>query len=95
MASEPTVILVFNENHELCVMLPEGVRVLSIDEAAPHDRVYRFTANSTPDELDAMVAGAEIGSRHDERHAACVARIEAAQTGKPILAIVEDDGQQG
>ncbi|SMF70631.1 hypothetical protein [Allosphingosinicella indica] len=66
------------------------VRVLFVDEKAPHDRVYEWLSREPMEDLAAIVPeGGAVGSKSDARHPAIANAIEAALEGRPHLRPVE------
>ena len=65
-------------------------RLLTIDERAPHDRVYEVSRRISQDQLAALIGDSPVGNAKEisERHAALLARVPASLTGKPHLSIV-------
>lgn len=93
----PVAILRWTEEGELQLgMFGDGIRMLVVDERAPHDRVYEVTHREPLKALDALIPpGTEIGHAADERHDALVARMTALFEGKPHLQVIASNPGQG
>ncbi|MGE5510370.1 MAG: hypothetical protein ACM31O_03850 [Bacteroidota bacterium] len=84
------VVVHFDEQGESTFLVcGENVRLLIVDERAPHDRIYEWLSRDNPAELEAILGNDPIGSSADSRHQAIAARIEAECAGKPHLKSVE------
>lgn len=90
-APSPTAIVLFDAEGEQSYWATDGVRLLTIDERAPRDRVYEMNARITAGQVTALIGDDPIGNQHDERHAAIAARVNAAEDGKPHLRLVADE----
>lgn len=86
-----TAIVHFDAEGEQSYWSTDGVRLLTIDERAPGDRVYEMSGHITPDQLAAMIGDDPIGNQHDERHAAIAAFVTAAEAGTPHLRIIRNE----
>ena len=84
----PTVLIHIDHNGEPAHHMNGDVRFVIVDDRAPHDRAYRFTAQTPLAEIDAIIGG-QIGSADDARHPAIAARIVAALAAKPAWSVVE------
>ena len=89
--TRPTVIVHIDADGEQTYHLRGDAELLIVDDRAPHDRVYRYTTQSTLSDIGRILADDMIGSAADARHPALAAKIERAARGKPALAIVEND----
>lgn len=90
---EQVVIVRFDEDGEIdyTVIGDDRVRLFIVDERAPHDRVYEYTSSDPVERLREIIPrGSIIGSQHDDRHEAIVARILAAREGRAHLEVVDD-----
>lgn len=85
----PTVIVHHDLQGYTHYFTAPGVRLLVIDEATPHDRVYQVSRQLEPAEQAALIGKGPIGSCDDERHAAMAARIEEALGGPKRLTLVD------
>ena len=66
-ARPPAVVLHYDADGHLDLLLTEGVTVLWVCEATPGDRVYRAHANTLHAEIDALIGDSPIGHTDDER----------------------------
>lgn len=65
-----------------------NVRVFTVDENSPGDRVYEVTSKLTYEQISDIMGESKIGHDKDERHAAVAARFKAAAEGKKHLTSV-------
>lgn len=86
----PVALIRFDEMGEMQLgIFGQGVRLVVIDERAPHDRVYEVTHREPLKALNRLVSPDEpIGHANEARHEAMVARMTALFAGKPHLQVV-------
>jgi len=89
------VVVHFDEAGEISYHVTGAVRLVIVDDRAPNDRVYEYTTRTPMANINALFRGEQIGSAHDERHAAVEARINAMFEGKPHLSVVRGGGEHG
>lgn len=85
------VVIHYDEigNESFHVFGGEVVRVFTVDERAPHDRVYEIASRADPATLQELIPkGVEIGHQYDQRHAAVAHAIDAMQRGNRHLSAV-------
>jgi hypothetical protein len=91
------VILHYDSNFILTVYLEEGadVEVISVCDATPGDRAYRYSPEvlSTA-ETDAVLGPDAVGHKDDERMPALTARILEGIEGTPRLSLVTSEDDQ-
>lgn len=81
----PTVVVRWTEpgGQPQLLVFGEGVRLIAIDESAAGDRLFEVTTRLPLEDLAKLVGSGEtIGNRHEPRHAALMARIDAAADGR-------------
>lgn len=88
-----TCIMFDSEGAFAGVVVSDDVEVYSIDESAPHDRIYRMTVTPDPDRVATLIGTNDIGSAQDGRHAAIMARVRAFLAGCRHLRSVEPDAR--
>lgn len=92
MTTAPNLVIVtFDERGNIDFhACGSDVRLLVIDERAPHDRIYEYLTRNTPREMAELIRGDEtIGSKEDARHPALRAAILALMNGVPHLHAVD------
>ncbi len=91
MSEHITIIHYFDVEGRDTFHVPAGVdiEVLSIDERAPGDRVYRRgLMRETPEIMAMMIGPGPAGHAGDARHEAIRRRV----LGLPLLEVVKEDG---
>lgn len=95
MTDETTVVVHHQLNGDIdYYMAGKPVRLLIIDEFAPHDRVYQFTSTVDASEIEVLVNGEVIGSKNDSRHEAIESRVLSDRMGEPRFDIAEPEKVQ-
>lgn len=84
--SDAIVVVHFDERGEINLLVHgENVRLLTVDDRAPNDRVYETLSRVERAEIDGLLGNDAVGSINDERHEAIARRLRAAWQGKPHL----------
>ena len=84
--SDAIVVVHFDESGEINLLVHgENVRLLTVDDRTPNDRVYETLSRVERAEIDALLGTDVVGSMNDDRHEAIAHRLRAAWQGKPHL----------
>jgi hypothetical protein len=91
--AEAVVVIHFDENGEQSYyVFGDKIRLFTVDERVPNDRVYEWLSRSRPYMLRQLIPDdSEIGNQNDERHEAIKHRVLAADEGRKHLSVVESN----
>lgn len=72
-----------------------GATCYCVDDNAPSDRVYRMTDTGSAAEIDALLAGEEIGSLDDDSGQTQRTRaiLERGPGGRPRLTVIKSEAK--
>lgn len=93
MTQESAIVIVRQRNigdfPELTI-IGENVRVYSVCDYTPHDRVYEMTLRDDPAVFEQIIPpDSVIGSANDDRHEALSAKILEFVDGTPSLKVIK------
>lgn len=66
----PRVVVHIDEDGLISYYVGSGVELFIVDEAAPSDRVYRWSGVAAPEEIERLLGGDPVGHRFDDSNAA-------------------------
>lgn len=84
MMSQPLVIMHYDSNGWLNVMIDGDVTVLTVDDRVPHDRVFEHLIRDDRAAMDAL-APQPWGNNQDDRHKATLTKLARLQTGLTVV----------
>jgi hypothetical protein len=82
------VVAHIQENGDMYYHIYGTVRVFTVDERVPNDRVYEHLLRSTDEMIGKIIGDSTVGSSEDSRHAALKHKIEAFMDDAPALSVV-------
>ena len=100
MAEISSIVLIHYEAGETIpnvhIIGGEEVRVFWVDDNAPGDRVFEQTSRADASIFRELIPdGSEIGSAHDQRHAAIENKINALLDGRAPFTVLDGGKDNG